>query len=68
MDYEAKIGQLNNVLNKLENEQLPLGEEVELYKQAQQLYVECSEYLEKAKGDIYKIKKDLEVYREEKFN
>lgn len=68
MDYEKKVDELAEIIQRLENEKLPLSEEVELYKMAQKLYVECDEYLEKAKGNIYKIKRDLEVYREEKFN
>ena len=67
MDYEKKADELAEIIHRLENEKLSLSEEIELYKTAQKLYVECDEYLEKAKGDIYKIKRDLESYKEEKF-
>lgn len=68
MDYEKKIDQLTEIISRLENEKLLLSEEIELYKMAQKLYIECDEYLEKAKGNVYKIKRDLEAYKEEKFN
>lgn len=68
MDYEKNIDKLAEIINRLENEKMPLSEEIELFKQAENLYKLCNDYLENAKGDIYKIKRDLELYREEKFN
>ena len=68
MDYEQKLDQLADIINRLENEKLSLSEEIELYEKAEKLYIECDKYLETAKGNIYKIKQDLETYREEKFN
>lgn len=67
MDYESNIDLLNQIIQKLENEKLSLDQEIELYNQAHTLYIKCDEYLEKAKGNIYKIKRDLESYKEEKF-
>ena len=68
MDYEKNIDALNEIVNKLSNQKMPLEESVKLYEDAQKLYVECSEYLEKQTGKVYKIKQDLEKYNEEKIN
>ena len=68
MDYEKNIEKLNEIINRLENEKMSLSQEIELFKEAQCLYKDCNEYLENAKGNIYKIKRDLELYLEEKLN
>ena len=68
MDYEKNIDTLNEIIDKLSNQKMPLEESVKLYEDAQKLYVECSEYLEKQTGKVYKIKQDLEKYNEEKMN
>ena len=67
--YNVSLDYLFGISNFMnENEKMPLSEEIELFKQAENLYKLCNDYLENAKGDIYKIKRDLELYREEKFN
>ena len=66
MDYEKNIEELNLIVEKLSNEKLPLDESVKLYENAEKLYKECSEYLEKQTGKVFKIKQDLERYTEEK--
>ena len=50
MDYEKNIDTLNEIIDKLSNQKMPLEESVKLYEDAQKLYVECSEYLEKQTG------------------
>lgn len=66
-DYEKNLKELNDIANKLTNENLPIAESVKLYEKAEKLYKECAEYLENQNGQIYKIKQDLERYNEEKF-
>lgn len=66
-DYEKNLKELNDIANKLTNENLPIAESVKLYEEAEKLYKECAEYLENQNGQIYKIKQDLERYNEEKF-
>ena len=68
MDYDKNIDELTKIIEILESKQMPLSEEIELFRQAEKLYFECNDYLEKAKGNIYKIKKEIEQYKEEKFN
>lgn len=68
MDYEKNIDVLNEIADKLSNQKMSLEESVKLYEEAQKLYVECSEYLEKQTGKVYKIKQDLEKYKEEKMD
>ena len=65
MDYEKNIEELNKILEKLSNEKLSLNESVELYENAEKLYKECNEYLEKQSGKVYKIKQELQKYVEE---
>lgn len=67
MDYEKNIEQLTQILEKLENEKLTMEQELELYRQAEVLYKQCSDYLDKAKGQILIIKKNINDYKEEKF-
>lgn len=68
MDYEKNIDVLNEIADKLSNQKMSLEESVKLYEEAQKLYVECSDYLEKQTGKVYKIKQDLEKYKEEKMD
>lgn len=68
MDYEKNIETLNEITNKLANQKMSLEDSIKLYEEAQKLYVECSEYLEKQTGKVYKIKQDLEKYNEEKMD
>lgn len=68
MDYEKNIDKLNDIVNKLANQKMSLEDSVKLYEEAQKLYVECSEYLEKQTGKVFKIKQDLEKFNEEKID
>lgn len=66
MDYEKQIEELANIVNQLENEKLTLSDSVKLFERAEQIYKQCNDYLENAKGSVYKIRQDLDAYREEK--
>ena len=65
MDYEKNIEELNKILESLSSQKLPLDESVKLYESAEKLYKECSEYLEKQSGKVYKIRQELQKYVEE---
>lgn len=68
MDYEKNVEELDVILKKLEDENLSIDESIKLFDRAQILYKECDEYLEKAKGSVYKVKKEIDKYKEEKMN
>ena len=68
MDYEKNIASLNEIIEKLSSEKMPLEESVKLYEEAEKLYKECNEYLLKQTGKVYKIKKELEMFSEEKMD
>ena len=68
MNYEKNIDALNEIVDKLSNQKMSLDDSVKLYEDAQKLYLECSDYLEKQTGKVYKIKQDLEKYNEERMN
>ena len=68
MNYEKNIDALNEIVGKLSNQKMSLDDSVKLYEDAQKLYLECSDYLEKQTGKVYKIKQDLEKYNEERMN
>lgn len=66
MDYEKKIKDLKELISKLENENLPLEQALKYYAEAEEIFKECANYLESAKGGFYKIKQSIEKYYEEK--
>ena len=68
MDYEKKITELNEIIEKLVNDKLPLEEAVRLYENAERIYKECSVYLSEQSGKVYKIKQDLEKFHEERID
>lgn len=68
MDYEKKIEELNEIIEKLSNDKLPLDEAVKLYEIAEKTYKECSVYLNEQTGKVYKIKQDLEKFHEERID
>ena len=65
MDYEKNIEKLNEIVNKLSNQKLPLDESVKLYESAEKLYKECSEYLSTQSGKVFKIKQELQKFVED---
>ena len=68
INYEENIKKLNEILKRLEDEKLSVAESVKLYETAENLYKECAEYLENAKGSFYKIRQELDTFNEEKMN
>jgi exodeoxyribonuclease VII small subunit len=66
VDYEKKIERLNEILNSLDGDNLPLEKSIGLYEEAVAIYKECAEYLQNSKGTVYKIKQELDKFNEEK--
>lgn len=65
MNYEEKLNELEDISKKLEND-LPIEKAVELYSKGTIIIKDCLENLEKNKGEVFKIKKELDKYIEEK--
>lgn len=65
MSYEEAIKELEEIINRLENEKLPLKEAVELFEKANNLAKFAQEELSKTNGKLYQIKKDLDQITEE---
>lgn len=67
MNYEKKIERLNEISKQLDDQNLSIEATINLYNEAKTLFDECFSYLKEAKGNVLKIKQDLEKYSEEDF-
>lgn len=65
MSYEEAIKELENIISRLEGEQLPLKTAQELFERASELSKFAQEELSKTTGKLYKIKKELDEITEE---
>ena len=65
MTYEEAIKEMENIIAKLENENLPLKEAQALFERAGELAKFSQEELTKASGKLYEIKKELDKITEE---
>lgn len=65
MSYEEAIKELENIITRLEGEQLPLKIAQELFERARELSKFAQEELEKTTGKLYQIKKELDEITEE---
>lgn len=65
MNFEEKLKQIENIVMEL-SQDLPMEQAVEKYQQGVILVKECLTSLEKNKGEIYKVKQDLDSFIEEK--
>lgn len=65
MNYEEAIKEMEEIINKLEKGNLPLGEAQKLFERASELSKFCQEELSKATGKLYIIKKELDEIQEE---
>lgn len=52
--FEAKLDEVNEILNKMNSGDIPLEEMLESYKKAKKLIQECKQILEEAKKNIDK--------------
>lgn len=61
LSYEEAQKKLNELLEKMENEELSLEDSIKEFKLASELYEHCNELLTKAEGEIKVIlDKDIE--------
>ena len=65
MNYEEAIKELEQIIERLENEQLPLKVAIELFERANELSKFAQTELSKATGKLYQIKKELDQITEE---
>ena len=65
MSYEDAIKELEEIISKLEAENLPLKTTQELFERANELAKLAQEELSKTTGKLFKIKKDLDAISEE---
>lgn len=65
MDFEKSIKDLENICNKMEDENLPLDEGVKLYEEGVTIAKDCYSELKKIKGKVTIIKQDLDKFKEE---
>lgn len=65
MSYEDAIKEMEEIIEKLEKEQLPLKKAQELFERASVLAKFSQEELSKTTGKLYQIKKDLDQIIEE---
>ncbi len=65
MSYEETIKELEEIINRLENEKLPLSSAQKLFERASELSKLAQGELSKATGKLYQIKKELDNITEE---
>lgn len=65
MSYEDAIKEMEEIIEKLEKEQLPLKKAQELFERASVLAKFSQEELTKTTGKLYQIKKELDQIIEE---
>ncbi len=59
IDYEAKVEELRNIVNKLESD-VSLEEGMKLFEEGLKLTKECIEHLNKAQECVASLKKQLD--------
>ncbi|MCI1931682.1 MAG: exodeoxyribonuclease VII small subunit [Clostridia bacterium] len=60
MTYEEAVSRIEEIVSKLENEQVPLDESIKLYKEGMELSLFCSKKLDRAQKEVEELKKDTE--------
>ena len=58
LSFEESLEKLEEIVNKLENGDVPLDEAIDEFNTAMQLVKQCNEKLNKAEDSIAKIVKD----------
>ena len=68
-EYDKGLDRLNQIVNKLENEELSLEENIKLYEEGVKLHSKLKKILKEAEGRIVKIQegKELSDYTEMNF-
>ena len=59
ISYEDALKQLNEIVDYIDNGDLPLSKAVELFEKGQELIKVCYSSLDKAKGKLSEIKENL---------
>ena len=67
MTYEEAVSRIEEIVSKLENEQVPLDESIKLYKEGMELSLFCSEKLDTAQKEVEELKKDAGGFYTEPF-
>jgi exodeoxyribonuclease VII small subunit len=68
MTYEEAVSRIEEIVSKLENEQVPLDESIKLYKEGMELSLFCSKKLDTAQKEVEELKKDAEGFYTEPFD
>lgn len=68
MNYEENTKKLEEIINKLENEDISLSDSSKLFEEGIKLAKECYSQLEEQKGKILKIKQNQEIFFEDEIN
>lgn len=59
-EFEKWEERLNEIAEKMENENLPISESEKLYEEGAGLVLQCMQELDKVKGKIVKIEQQLD--------
>lgn len=59
MNFETNLKKLENLLNKLENEQTSIDESLKIYEEAIALSKKCIESINKSKGKLEILTQEL---------
>lgn len=59
-EFEKWEERLNEIAEKMENENLPISESEKLYEEGAGLVLKCMQELDKVKGKIIKIEQQLD--------
>jgi len=60
LDFETAFNRLEEIVRKLENDEISLEESLELFQEGVKLYRFCREKLEKAKLKVMDVLKEME--------
>jgi len=63
--FEAKLSEIENIIFKLQSQDTPLEDSINLYKQAVKLLSECKDTLKNTELEIEKINSELILEEEE---
>lgn len=65
MNFDESLKNVEQIVVDL-SQDLPMEQAVEKYQQGVQIIKECLNSLETAKGQVFKVKQDLDAFLEEK--
>lgn len=65
MNFDEKINEIEQIVQEL-SQDLPMENAVDKYQKGVVLVKECLMNLEQSKGEVYKVKQELDKYIEER--